>query len=356
MTSGRHLTHMRLFAGLVLAATSLGSAAAANEIAQGEFEVEPVLENVPVGLGHRLKPHGDGFLLLDRVNHRLLMLDRSGAVERQVGRVGQAPGELRFPMDYAVGPTGVIRVLTTEEVGAIHSFSTDGTFLGVRHLGDTVAAVAALRTHSLAVDSEDRVWINAPRTGSPLARYLVPDGEPEAIGALLRPVAVFPDCEQHERCRDRRFITSLNRATLAPDGAGGVVAAFTAAPIVRRYTGNGELAFETRLSGEMVDELMGVAMQDPEAWRPYQPFSITADPVKALAMVYGVAVDPSTGLIYCTVGARQLYVLSSGGEQIAILTQRESSAALVSLSVVDGVAWLVGNTRLYRASLPDVQP
>jgi len=317
------------------------------------FEAKPVLENVPLVLGHRLQPSGDGFLVLDRASQSLMMLDGSGDIRRQLG---QNSGELRFPMDYAVGPTGVIRVLTAEEVRAIHSFGEDGTFQGVRHLGDTVAEIAAMQTLSIAVDSRDRVWISAPRTGSPLARYPTSTGGPEPIGELLSPAVVFPDCEQHDRCRDRRFVHSLNRASLAAAPENGIVAAFTAAPIVRRYTAEGELVFETRLRGDLVDELMAVAMQDPETWRPWQPVSMSMDPVEALGMLFGVAVDPSTGLIYCTVGARQIHVLSSEGEQVAILKQGESEAVFVSISVVDGVAWLTGTRRLYRADLSRLRP
>jgi len=354
MTTGNRSARPGFLTTLVLVALFVAPASAADEIAQGVFEAEPVLKNVPLVLGHRLQPHDDGFLLLDRVNHRLLMLDGSGTIKRQIGRVGQAPGELRFPMDYAVGSTGVIRILTAGEVHSIHSFDEDGTFLEVRRLGSTVGEITALSTFSLAVDTRDHVWVNAPLLGAPLAKLSTQGQGPDLIGSLLIPDAVFPECERNERCRDRRFERSLNRASLTSAGAEGVVAAFTAAPVIRRYTMDGELAFETHLRGDLVDELLGVAMQDPESWR--QPVSMFTDPVKALTMLFGVAVDPRTGLIYCTVGAKQIYVLSSSGKQVAILKQEGSSHPLVSISVDDGVAWLVGNQTLYRAILPRALP
>lgn len=325
-------------------------AAEADRVPLGTYEAARVFEELPVDGAYRLTPYGEGFLVLDRFNHRLLELSASGSKVRQFGQVGQGPGELRFPMDYAVGSAGTIRVVAPMGQFAIHSYSPGGEFLGVVRQG--TGGDEAWTSYSIAVDSRDRYYLNQPRQGALLTRYSVSGERDASVGELLNPADVFEGCDQLSRCRDRRFAVRLNRVvtTMAPGDS--IVAAFTAAPIVRRYAANGDLEFETRLRGDLIDELVNVSMGNRESWTPYITMSMETDGINALTLLHDVSVDPGTDLIYCLVGGRELYVLSPAGEQLAILTQDGSNAGFGSVAVEQGVAWLAGYSKLYRAELP----
>ncbi len=320
----------------------------------GEYLPERVFEQLPVDGAWRLTPHGSGFLVLDRFNHRLLELDASGSIAKQIGQVGQGPGELRFPMDYAVDDSGVIRIIQPAGIMAIHTFGSGGEFRGVVHQGSAVGEMAAWTSYSVAADSKGRFYLSQPRRGALVTRYSAGAELQASVGELLRPEQVFADCEESDRCRDPRFATRLNRVALAVDGRDAVVAAFTAAPVVRRYSSEGELEFEVRLRGGLVDELMSLALGDREAWVSHVTVEMQSD-ITVLTMLHGVSVDPVDGLVYCLVGGRELHVLSAVGERLAILRPAVDDVGFGSLSVVNGVVWLTGFSKMYRAELPPLE-
>lgn len=53
---------------------------------------------------------GDRLLVVDRELGRLVVLDRNGAVQKPIGRKGQGPGELGYPLGLSVAPSGIIVV------------------------------------------------------------------------------------------------------------------------------------------------------------------------------------------------------------------------------------------------------
>lgn len=343
----------------ILLMTSPGSGTAAEAvIKEGTYEAVRVFDELTLAGAYRFAPYGDGFLVLDRFNHRLIELDSGGSITRQFGQVGQGPGEFRFPMDYAVAGSDTIRIIAPVGFFTVHSFSQGGEFLGVLRQGASPDEAEAWSSLSIAADSRGRYYLNQPRQGSLLTRYSGASASPTAVGELLRPDNVFEDCEEHSRCKDPRFAIRLNRAVLAVAPDDSVVVAFTAAPIVRRYAVNGELEFETLIQGGLMEELLPIAMSDRDAWVPHiAGTNIDSDNVNALTMLYAVSVDPRTGLIYCLVGGREIHVLSLSGERLAILRRahdEHDDKGFGSVTVVDGSAWLTRYSELYRAQLPAI--
>jgi len=120
----------------------------------------------------------------------------------------------------------------------------------------------------------------------------------------------------------------------------GLAVAFTAVPVVRKYSSTGALEFEVRLDGEWVEELVDVSMKGREAWGEYVGFNLTTDGVNAFTVVTGLAVDGETGRIYCLVGGKEIHVLAPNGAVLAVLAPASDSVSFNSLSFVDGVAYL----------------
>ncbi len=329
-------------------------AAAEAAVERGTYKAVRVFDEVPLEGAYRFAPYGDGFLVLDRFNHRLIELDAGGSIARQFGQVGQGPGELRFPMDYSAAASDAIRIVAPMGLFMVHSFAPDGEFLGVVHQGSSAEEAEAWASLTIAADSRGRYYLNQPRQGSVLSRYSGDAGNPTAVGELLSPGSVFEDCESHSRCRNPRFAIRLNRAVLSVAADDSVIVGFTAAPVVRRYAASGELEFETVIQGGLIEELLPMAMGDRDSWTPYiAGTNIGSDNVSALTMLYGVAVDPRSGLVYCLVGGKELHVLSMSGDRLAILRpEDEDGKGFGSVTVVDGSAWLTRYSELYRAQLP----
>ena len=327
------------------------------DVLRATYEPGPWPSALELDGAKRFGPHGNRVFVLDMMNHRLLEIElRSGDILRQFGQAGQGSGELLFPVDYAIGGSGAAYVLTAGGRTSVHSFSPSGEFLNVIHQGTSPQEYDQFTTLAIVVDSRDRIYLNQPALGAVMTRYS-PEGEQEAsIGELLDPNEVFTDCGEHALCRDPRFAIRLNRVvTSKATEDDALVLAFTAAPVVRRYSADGDLEFETRLESEFVDELMAVAMQDKEAWRPYLSYSVDSDGVNALQMVQGVSVDTESGLVFCLVAGREIHVLSGAGDQLAVLqpSGEEEIDALWSMSAQGGVFWLTSHSKLYGADYPD---
>lgn len=338
---------------LVAALTVMSSVAGAADVKVGHYEAVEVFRELALNGAEGFAPYGDGFLVLDRFNHRLLRLDASGAVVRQIGRIGQAPGELHFPWAYAVGREKVL-IASNSTTFSVHGFSPDGEFIDSFRQGTSPADVDAYSSFTIAVDSAGRVYLNQPRLGRLLTRYSDGGEELGGLGELVEPERVFPDCDRHALCGDRRFRFRLNRVLAAATPGDSLAVAFTAAPIVRKYSSGGELGFEVRLGGDWVEELVGVSMKGREKWGEYVAFNLATDGVNALAVVTSLAVDARTGLIYCLVGGKEIHVLSPDGESLGMFRQGGDDRSFASLSVHDGRAYLANMRHLYVASLPEL--
>ena len=339
---------------VLLTAPSQGRAVETTPVDTVKRAYEPVrvFERVPLDRPVRLRRVGDGFLLLDRGNHRLLELSASGSTRRQIGQVGQAPGELRFPRDYAIDGGGNIYVTTDTIPFAIHRFTRDGKFLNVIYQGTSRDDTAFYSSSSIAVDDKGTIYLSQPRQGHLLTTYSPRGGRLGGIGDLVTPNDLYTDCGAHSLCRNRRFSVTLNRVLSAIDHKGGVVVAFSAAPLLRRYSAKGQLTYETRFKGGLIDTLIAASWKDPESWREYH--SSNSDGVQVLRMITSVSVDSQTGLTYCLVGGEELFVFSPEGRQLAILNQRGDGPPLESVSVSGSVAHFTDSRYLYRAELPAV--
>ena len=341
------------------AKAAMAAAAPVGEILQDTYGATHMFVELALDGAWRFGPDRDRIFVLDRFNHRLLELGGSGEVLLQFGQAGQGPGELRFPLDYALGGSGSVYILAPGVVRtSVHSFSPDGEFLGVIHQGTSPEEHELFMSSAIMVDSHDRIYLNQPRQGAVMTRYSA-QGEREAlIGELLVPNEVFTDCGEHALCRDPRFAIRLNRVvTSKATEDDALVLAFTAAPVVRRYSAGGDLEFETRLKSEFVDELMDVAMQDRESWTPYMSFNMDTDGVNALQIVQGIDVDTESGLLFCLVGGREIHVLSAVGDQVAVLSPSSVEVeVLSSISAEGGVIWLTGHSKLYGATAPNELP
>jgi len=319
---------------------------------EGVYLPERVFSTLALDRPYRLTPYDGGFLLLDRGNHRVLRLDRAGVVEKQVSQVGQAPGELRFPRDFGVDGDGNLYVITGTVPFGIHAFGRDGAFLRAIHQGLGREDVEFYSSRSVAVGPAGTILLSQPRQGSLLIEYSSTGEKLRDLGTHLQPEDLYRQtCAAQPLCGDRRFAVSLNRVLAALESDGSVVVAFTIAPVVRKYSPEGRLLFETRLRGGVVDQLAEQQWDSPETWGSY--YSFNSDGVQVLQMITGLSVDASTGLIYCMVGAREIFVLAPDGSQLTILRQHgERSRHLESITVVDGVAYMNDWRYLYRAKLP----
>lgn len=317
---------------VILACLLLASPVFAEAWAVESFRPVRIFDGLSVDRPFKLTPVDEGFMVLDRDNHRLLSLDREGRVLKQIARIGQGKDELYFPTDYAVGADGRFYVATGHVPFEVKIFDANDRNQGGFEQGDTPELAKFARSWTIAVGREGTIFLSQPRNRHLVTVYDSRGKEIRGIGEKIAPAEVYPDaCKTQERCKDRRYHVTLNRVSLATGADGDLYVAFDNAPIVRRYDAEGRLIFETRLRGGHVETIHQQQWSSPGEWSYY---SYNVDGVQVLTIINGLSVDEASGRIYCLVGSQAIYVLSRDGTQIAILEQEwEKPRALDSIAV-----------------------
>ncbi len=106
------------------AATAPVGATSERDVLRATYEPGPWPSALELDGAKRFGPHGNRVFVLDMMNHRLLEIElRSGDILRQFGQAGQGSGELLFPVDYAVGGSGAVYVLTAGGRTSVHSLA-----------------------------------------------------------------------------------------------------------------------------------------------------------------------------------------------------------------------------------------
>lgn len=75
-------------------------------------------------------PDGARLFVIDAGNSRVNVYDHEGNTLFRIGRAGHHPGELKFPLDIALGPDGLLYVMEYENC-RVSRFTQDGEFRGV---------------------------------------------------------------------------------------------------------------------------------------------------------------------------------------------------------------------------------
>lgn len=121
----------------------------------------------------------DNLYVLDSGNFRVLVFDRAGKFVRQIGKQGNGPGELTFPLGLAIAPDGKI-VVADMGRGGFAIFNPDGSYV------TNVASPEGMR-----VSGGNNFFVDA--TGSVIVRSMPTitrgpgDGGPPA-GPMLSPI------------------------------------------------------------------------------------------------------------------------------------------------------------------------
>jgi hypothetical protein len=187
----------------------------------------------------------DNIYILDQGNKRIMVYDRRMRFVRQIGRVGQGPGEFIEPTDFDIDLEGNIYVADLVN-SRISIFDNQGIFKNSFGL----QIMPLPRELNLAVDSEKRIYINT--IVDSLITVFQSNGE--RIGA-------FGEVFRHPVATARHL---WNIVALDVDEDDNIWVAFQTKPLVRKYTKSGLLLFEKEMSGPNIDEGKKQERPDPE--------------------------------------------------------------------------------------------
>lgn len=240
-----------------------------------------------------IKIVNDRMYLLDTGNNRVVVCDLEGRFIRQIGGVGQGPGEMIRPWSFTVGWTGEVCVLTIDgpEAFGIHLFDQQGRFAQKFQLD--------FKPESLAVNSKRDILLSAPDEQAIIRIY-------SADGQLLRKFG-SPQ-SQAEAGGNAKLLRAYNDGHLFIDKEDNLYIAFVASPLIRVYRSDGKLLRQIRVRGLEIDQL--IERQSKARARPH----LVSDgkKVSRAYSLHDLAVD-TQGNIALALGNQYLYVYNQRG-------------------------------------------
>ena len=244
-------------------------------------------------------------LLADTYNNRIVILDSNLRVERQIGRIGQDPGNLFQPFDLAIDSKGNIYIL--DNLGKrIQVFDWNGKLIS--------QFTSALTISTIAVNSAGEIFVSRPYSGHVVDVL-------DLHGTLLRS---FGDTRKMSdfygdglRESNSRLGLAVNRCKLAFDAQENIYVAFEAAPVLQKYDKSGHLIFTKYITGgeaEMIRSTFRTKHKSPIV------HSYRGDGVSTPYTLSGMAIDRQTGRIWVSLLWDQcwLYTLNPEGDTVEI--------------------------------------
>ncbi len=310
---------LALMTALLAPVAKSSGTTASGPLASGAFESEILEPHAAVKQADRLIQVDDRYILVDSENNRLLFLDGGLNVVRQLGQIGQGPGDFYHPVDVAVDPKKNIYV-QDESNRRLEIFDWNGNFKG------QFATVP--KPVGLAVNSKGEILLGQPQEGALVSVY---DHE----GNLLRRFGQLKKFSDFygEKFRDKdgvhRF--SINRALLAVDGSDNVYVGFVGAPFFQKYGPDGTLLFERMIEGPQGE---GVIRRFQEVGKSPIRRGYMGDGAAIPAIINGVAVHEPTGrLLFVFQWDRGwLYVADPMGHGLAVLESPSKELLFHSIS------------------------
>lgn len=192
-----------------------------------------VAEAVPLDHVQKIALGPDGnYYLLDAGNHRIVVLDSEWRFVRQISEVGQGPGDLFGPYDFALAPTGEVYVLDGRK--RVQWFSAEGKFLGGFQYNDECLA--------LAVNDRHEVFLSQPGRGSLVTVY-DRDGLPRRSFGDLKKV------------KNERYQSVANRSHLVAARDNSIYVSLDHQGLLQKYDAEGKLLWEKAIPGEQVEQM-----------------------------------------------------------------------------------------------------
>jgi len=258
-----------------------------------------------------LKIVNDLMYILDRGNNRVVVCDLQGRFIRQIGGVGQGPGEFIWPWSFAVSQTGEVYVLTNDapQINTIHIFDRLGQFVQKIQLD--------FLPQSLAVNSKREIFLSAPdeqaiiRVYSTDGQLLRKFGSPQLLaeaGGNMILLSAYNDGHLYLNKEDELYI------------------AFISSSLVRIYGSDGKLLRQIKVRGREIDQLIRIHAEAGE--RPH--LTAGGEGVSRAYLFHDLAVD-ARGNIWLALADRYLYIYGQRGDLQRVMHLAEDAKGLIAM-------------------------
>ncbi len=280
------------------AATGASLSVPRHTIAVQEFPAKTLLFNA-----RRIIQQNGRYYALDSGNHRALVLNSAFQVERQVGVIGQGPGEVYYSSDLAVDSQGNIYLMDGRS-GRLEMFAQEGTHFG---------RIQDISQHSpVAVNSKGEILIGQLRKETLISVY-ARDGK--LVRSFGKPKRLSDFYGGNIASLDETYSKAINHINLTVDATDCVYVSFVGAPFFQKYDQKGNLLFEKETgNGKDIISRYQKDRRSPgtKTWAGEASIPI---------ITTGIAISPITGDIFIAScwSHTSIYVTDSNGKGKAVL-------------------------------------
>ncbi len=259
--------------------------------------------------------------IVDGGNNRIMQYDSAGKFIRQIGSIGQGPGELLDPSDLDVDNEGFVYIANRGN-NRIEIFDSQGNYIK----NFKIDPISTYRQVSVAVTDQKMIFINTAVAGSLISAYSSNDG------VLLKK---FGTIEQYSSPSET-LLYNLGYLVYAPS-ENILYFLFMAKPIIQKYKLNGELLMtkkivgkETRLAFEALERNQKKAGHGMIGW---------------MIFFYGLALLPNGNLVASTEIGPVFYELDQNGNVLKKIAPKEATEKIIlgSLACFDDFRLISAN-------------
>lgn len=248
--------------------------------------------------------HQGLYVVSERTRNSVLVIDGQSSVRKVIGGIGSGPGRLFRPGQLDVASDGVIYV---QDGGndRIQSFDFEGRFLG---------GFQTTQYMGFAAGAGGEVYLGQPERGALVTVYSREGRVLRSFGKTKRLSEVYG---AEYAARDEQFRDAINRVRLTVDEDGSILVSFALAPILQKYTRQGELVFERQLEGPELDALKQEVLAD--AGGGHLVMSLDGFPERLMSLE---AVALPGGEINVVLIDGSIYVADAEGRKVGIIRPR----------------------------------
>lgn len=316
---------------------------AGQALSRQKLELTRLFPDFPAKIIQRVIQRNGQYFVLDAGNHRVAVFNERKEFVRQIGGIGQAPGEFYSPNDMAVDRSGNLYIRD----------GLNRRFQVLDPAGKPISQFPNLPdANGLAVNSKGEIFLGQPQKGKLISvydrsgRFLRSFGELHKISDFYGPALTD---------RDREYAYAINRIRMAVDASDHVYVAFHGAPVFQKYDPSGKLVFEKRIEASEASKII-----TEFAARKESPVRRGIDDVPTPLIITAIAVHPRTGKIFIAFqwDRAWIYVADASGRGLVVLEPplREILFQNIDISE-DGGSLLftllstVKNNEMYQARL-----
>lgn len=288
---------------------------------------------IQTGVLRKIVARGDRLYLLDSEHHRIAVV--SGSSSAFIGRIGNGTGDLYQPFDLDVDSKG--RVYVQDNGNArIAIFDQNGRSIG--------GFPDSPKSMGIAVNEAGDVYLGRPQLGSLVTVYDRSGRKLRSIGTVVRPSSILGGAFNGYDSRAAVF----NRVHLAIDDSGNVWVAFAFMPLLYKFSPDGRLLLEKRLTYPELKPVVAAIGQVPG---PPDYAEMNFDGLQLPLVTRDVAWDAHGKRVLLLLGNERTVVLDANARELAGFFPDHDSGNLQNVSVrTNGevLASIFGSAHPYR--------